>query len=51
MITQSLAATRRLMEMCRRQLHQPSARRTLDRLEHRLDKIVAELSDLQDPAM
>jgi len=50
-ITESLAATRHLMEMFRRQLQQPSSRRTLDRLENRLGKIVAELRDLQDPAM
>ena len=50
-ITESLTATRHLMEMFRRQLHHPSSRRTFDRLENRLGKIVAELRDLQDPAL
>ena len=50
-ITQALAATRHLMEMYRRQLTQPASRGTLDRLEHRLGKILAELGQLPDPAM
>ena len=50
-ITQSLAATHHLMEMYRRQLTQPASRGTLDRLENRLGKIIAELGKLHDPAM
>ena len=50
-ITQALAATRHLMEMYRRQLTQPASRGTLDRLEHRLGKIIAALGQLPDPAM
>ncbi len=50
-ITQSLAAARHLMEMYRRQLTQPASRGTLDRLENRLGKIIAELGQPHDPAM
>jgi hypothetical protein len=39
------------MEMYRRQLTQPASRGTLDWLEHRLGKIIAELGLLHDPAM
>jgi hypothetical protein len=45
-IRQAVAAARHLMEMYRRQLNDEKARRTLQRLDHRLLAIVLKLEEL-----
>ena len=45
-VLRSLAATRHLLEIVRRQLENEKARRKLARLANRLDKIAAELDQL-----
>ena len=49
-ISQSLAATRHLLEMYRRQLGDGQIRRKLKRWANRLDKIAAEVNGLVDSA-